>query len=146
MRLLFRLIAGLIGFASATGVSEAGYLSTVGPAPLRFAAPRTATARYTMPPLPADRATVQPPMPAAAELAPVTISTQSPFFVPPLGLGLPPAAPDQSGVTPQALVEVYKQNSACKDQRDPAVVVPINFVPPSPPPPQPSSTATYQIR
>jgi hypothetical protein len=119
---------------SVVGVAGAGYLPTIGPAPLRFRDPGVATAKFVLPPLPGAApapAVAEVPAAAAGELV-VTAGTTVRLSVVDQVTGT-----NEVMVTPQMLLETYRRSSDAK------VLTPLTFVPPTP---AAASRATYESR
>jgi len=119
-----------------TGLANAGYLPSIGPAPLRFRAPASVTTAFVLPPLPVDplAPAIKEPEPAVAGELTVTAGSAVRLTVVDA-----PAGTNEMVVTPHMLLELYRQ------QRDTKILTPLTFVPPVPAP-SGSSQATYESR
>lgn len=139
-RITFLTVAVLCLVAAARTV-QAGYLSAVGPAPLRFH-DRPAAAKSPLPPLPADKPVTPVSMPPATPAAHTGASPASPAATTSaVGAG----STNEVVITPQMLVEFFRARTGNGTDRQGSVYVPFNFAPPSPAA-QPSSHATYEVR
>ena len=126
---------------AALGSTQAGYLAAVGPSPLRFR-PAPPQLLLRLPPLPKEELPPSVPMPVAKEQPNITITAPSPapepvIVVPPTG------ATNETAITPETLVQFFRQNAAQGKSPETTVVLPLNFAPPVPAT-KPSSTATYE--
>jgi hypothetical protein len=147
MRWVIRLTALLLSIEAMAAGLRSGYLVTVGPSALRFQQPPTPKTTVTiLPPLPvADTtpAATAPPLPApvadqqqTSQATNETVAVQS---SPALALPLLPEATNEVLVTPQMLLEFFRQ----KTGHATSVVLPLNFIPPQTAY-RPSSTASYE--
>jgi hypothetical protein len=121
--------------------TQAGYLATVGPSPLRFQAPPPQLL-VRLPPLPKEELPPPIPMPVAKEAPNITITSQSGDFTSAAVLA-PTGGTNETAITPETLVQFFRQNTAQGKSPDNAVVLPLNFAPPAPAG-KPSSTSTYE--
>jgi hypothetical protein len=148
MRWAIRLTALLLSIEAMAAGLRPGYLATLGPSALRFQQPpaQKPTAAV-LPPLPAAETipaaavTSQASVPAPSVIQEMhrstndTVAVQSP---PSLTLPLLPETTNDVLVTPQMLLEFFRQ----KTGRETSVVLPLNFIPPQTSY-RPSSTASY---
>jgi hypothetical protein len=161
------LLAGcLLGRDAGSATGGPGYLPAVGPVPVWFQTASRVVPVVLWPPLlQPERQTVkvEPQMTNAAAveaprkesltnaIPPVMIAASSPAAPPPPGMVIPfpiPASsqPDQATdgvVDPRALLNSLL--SVSTNEPGAKVLMPV-FVPPAPPPPYPSSHATYESR
>ena len=138
---MIRTVPVLAALSLAVGMAtevRPGYLAAGRLAPLRFAAAPT-TGRFVLPPLPANPASPNIPIPTNAATACTSETTvaSSPEHS---GDDLVPVT-NEVAVTPQMLVGYYRDRIGGTN-RDAGAVVPFGFAPPMTPPQQ-SSTARY---
>ena len=161
MRRWFCQCAALVLVTGAPGTLVGGdYLPKVGPPPLRFEAPPGPDTRhYVLPPLDnppalADAAaktnsppapepaplsvTNEPPAPAPAE-APLVLNAV-PVWPPHIG----PIAPPETPLSPQMFLHYFSRGTGSNGPAG-SVLVPMNFLPPLPLLPAPSSSAAYEV-
>ncbi len=157
MRCSLALMLGLMG-AQTIAATPAGYLTRVGPAPLRFGQPSApiasvvsatstnATAPSAAPKTEPAVAGFRVSMPglAPAPASVVAVSSGPSDSAPCLGT-VGPATPEEAVVNPLLFLDFFKQGKAVTNDHETTVVVPINFVPPRREN-VPSSTATYDSR
>lgn len=134
-------IMSCIGLTALTAMSFGGnpngYLTRVGPAPLRFQAPpKGPEVTVALPPL----AMSDPPAPAHEVTTNETVIVEAPKQAP-----TPPPQPvavAEPAFTPQMLLQFFNRSGT---NQEPSVIVPYQFTPPSTPViPAPPSKATYQ--
>ena len=136
---------------NSSGWPEAGYLSKIGPAPLRFQTERDSRP-LNLPPLAMDEVNIpvvttmpletDDPTPAvryAAAAVPPPASDGSPTNTPPPSL----PAGDLLTTTPQMLIDYFKPLHFGDNARSASVLLPVNFIPATPAPP-PASSGNYQ--
>lgn len=145
--LLFAVIIFLNAVAAAS--SGPGYLPVVGPPPLRFARRIQSPTNHFVPPVPEPAAAVAPP-PAPEKLAvlpapaphptdaALSPTNAQPATAAPAQLPIESPPPDGAVVSPQMLMRFF--NKSTNGQT--SVVAPMEFNPPRPAGPPPS-TATY---
>ena len=136
-----------IGAASTNGK---GYLSSGGPAPLRFQAKPVAADKAGLPPLPlpvAETKVTMPPATINSNATTTVTAAESPTPVPEL-----PGATNGVELTPQMLVDIFRSRAKNGNSHDTRVLVPFGFLPPpgqaqpAGPVPSGASTATYRTQ
>jgi hypothetical protein len=132
---LIALSYTIVAMASA----HSGYLVSVGPSPLRFQRPPAAIT-FQLPPLPKETPSGSVGMPAEKSPACVTSTAESPMTG---DVNAPVAVTNEAAITPETLVELFRQQGRDKRSRETAVVLSPGFIPPAAPA-KPSSTATYE--
>jgi len=128
--------AGVIAF----GGNPPGYLSRIGPAPLRFQPPpKGPEVTVILPPL----AMSDPPAPAHEVITNETVTVEAPEQPAPTVVSSP-AVVVEPAFTPQMLLQFFNRNGTNATNLEPSVFVPYQFTPPSMPViPAPPSKATY---
>jgi hypothetical protein len=153
-RLATCLITMLMALPFTTS-SDAAYLASVGPAPLRFQESVDVKPKIVLSSLPQDAPETNFCIPEAVaitnEAPPLVVTPTVTMIAQPAPV--PEPAPTVSStnevvvtpqITPQMVVEFFRSHSGSNGNRDPAVVVPYNFTPPVPPT-KPTSSATYEV-
>jgi len=160
------LAVGLLGRDPGSATGGPGYLPIVGPVPIRFQTPSPVVPVVLWPPLlqPEQQTvkreaqmTIAPAVEAPRmesltnTIPPSMIAAGWPAALPPPGMVIPfplsaPGQPEQATdavVDPQVLLNFLL--SVSTNEPGAKVLMPA-FVPPAPPPPYPSSHATYESR
>jgi hypothetical protein len=134
----------------AAAANGTGYLSSGGPAPLRFQSKVATVGQPMLPPLPVPTAGSKVSTPPALINSNATATVTTAESPTPVGAAL--VATNGFELTPQMLVDIFRSRAESGNGHDTRVLVPFGFVPPigQPQPAGPAasgtSTATYQVQ